>query len=136
MPSRDKVRDFAVGLLPDFRRGGMIVRLPVGRIIVLVGIVLARWDGRLTQRGRHELPRPSLSIGSVSTSSAPYARKWRYVQGWRFPAHRAWREKAPGGAKHRVRDTRIAARAVQQDLLWRQLPMIERVADDRQRRGL
>ena len=36
--ARDEVRDAPFGLFPDLRRGGLVVRLPVGGIVVLVGI--------------------------------------------------------------------------------------------------
>src|SRR5690606_32674031 len=53
--SGDEVGNLPLRLLPDFRRGTFGVRLPVGRIVVLVGVVQARiGGGQFT--GHHNRP--------------------------------------------------------------------------------
>src|SRR5258707_7459637 len=48
-----EMRDAASGLLPDFAGRGAVVRLPVGRVAVLIGIKI------FLRLGRHDLVKPA-----------------------------------------------------------------------------
>ena len=67
---RDEVRDAAFGLLDDLGAGGLVVRLPVGVVIVLIGVEVAVGIGVVDLADLADRAIGTF-VGRGETSSAP-----------------------------------------------------------------
>ena len=113
--ARHKVRDAPLGLLPNFRSGGLVMRLPVGRVAVLVGVE------KLVRRRSVNLP--CAADGAVRSFVRRRQNQLGAIGGQNALALRAGvRRKAQlhsitqRRADHGVGDARIAAGRVQNGL--------------------
>ena len=66
----DEMRDAAVGLLEDLDGGRLVVRPPVGVVVVLIGVEILSGASACSRRASRMAPSVP-SIGFVTTRSAP-----------------------------------------------------------------
>src|SRR5260370_26561341 len=107
--------DAASGLLPDFAGRGAVVRLPIGRITVLIGIKIFFWVGR-----NNFMNPANRAIGSFIAGRNDQLRAERTEDALalrRRAVRKAQLDRiAERGADHRISDAGVAARGVDEDL--------------------
>src|SRR5208283_5167309 len=126
---RDEVGDAALGLLPDFVGGRVIVGLPVGVVGILVGveILLGMFAGqlaRLTDRAVGTVVRIGINnVGSVALENL-----------FAFARNVFWHAERDGegfgGSQHGVGDAGIAAGGVEKNLAGAKLATGAALGDD------